>query len=60
MFSKPAGLEQIKGWETSWFIFAGYALVVAILFMLIFHDKKAGKAVSASVDEADPEGMVEV
>lgn len=60
VFSKPAGLEQIKGWETSWFIFAGYAFVVAILFMLIFHDKKAGKAVSASVDEADPEGMVEV
>ena len=59
VFSKPAGLEQIKGWETSWFIFAGYALVVAILFMLIFHDKKAGKAAPANEDDADPEGMVE-
>jgi len=27
---------QMAGWSTSWYIFAGYALVVAILFMLIF------------------------
>ncbi len=28
--------DQMTGWSTSWYIFAGYALVVAILFMLIF------------------------
>ena len=30
---------QIQGWETSWFIFAGYALVVGVLFMFIFKEK---------------------
>ena len=32
-----------EGWETTWFIFAGYALVVALTFMLLFrykHDPK--------------------
>jgi nucleoside transporter len=32
-----------EGWETTWFIFAGYALVVALAFMLLFrykHDLK--------------------
>jgi nucleoside transporter len=32
-----------EGWETTWFIFAGYALVVAVAFMLLFrykHDPK--------------------
>ena len=27
------------GWNTAWFIFAGYALVVAIAFAFIFKDK---------------------
>ena len=27
---------QMAGWSTSWYIFAGYALIVAILFMFIF------------------------
>ncbi len=40
VFSRPAGVEQIDGWHTSWLIFAGYALVVAILFFIIFQDKK--------------------
>ena len=32
---------QLEGWSTSWLIFAGYALVVAVLFMLIFKENKA-------------------
>ena len=34
----------IGGWETSWLIFAGYALVVAVLFAIFFkykHDPNA-------------------
>jgi NHS family xanthosine MFS transporter len=31
------------GWNTAWFIFAGYALVVAIAFALIFKDTKVKK-----------------
>lgn len=30
---------QLPGWQESWFIFAGYALVVAVLFFFIFKDK---------------------
>lgn len=33
------GAEVVAGWQTSWFIFAGYTLVVAILFALLFKDK---------------------
>jgi hypothetical protein len=36
----------MHGWHTAWLIFAGYALVVAILFFFIFHDKDAKKQVS--------------
>jgi hypothetical protein len=33
-------LAQIAGWNTSWLIFAGYALVVAVLFAIIFREPK--------------------
>ena len=36
-----SGAEVIAGWQTCWYIFAAYALVVAILFALFFKgDKK--------------------
>ena len=38
VYSQPEGMAQIEGWSTSWLIFAAYALVVAVLFLLIFHD----------------------
>ena len=28
------------GWQTAWYIFAAYAIVIAILFTLCFHDRK--------------------
>lgn len=31
-------------WQTCWFIFAGYALVVALLFLVMFRTKKGVKA----------------
>lgn len=31
---------NIEGWRTSWFIFAAYALVVLILFAILFKEKK--------------------
>ncbi len=34
-----SAIQQLQGWRISWFIFAGYALVVAILFWLIFKEK---------------------
>lgn len=38
VFSQTTPEAQHAGWTTSWFIFAGYALVIAILFMFIFKD----------------------
>ena len=38
------GPETIAGWQTCWFLFAAYALVVAVLFALLFKDKKQDKA----------------
>jgi NHS family xanthosine MFS transporter len=35
-----SGAEVIEGWQTSWFIFAAYALVVALLFALFFKETK--------------------
>ena len=29
-----------EGWRESWFIFAAYALIVAVLFIFIFKEKK--------------------
>lgn len=29
-------MEQAAGWQTSWYIFAGYAMVVAIAFAILF------------------------
>lgn len=38
-----SGHETIAGWQTCWFIFAAYALVVAFFFAILFkeHGKKA-------------------
>ena len=35
-----SGEQIIAGWQTSWYIFAAYALVVAVLFALFFKDSK--------------------
>lgn len=43
---------QLDAWHLSWLIFAAYALVVAILFALIFQDdKKASISEDKAVDE---------
>ena len=31
----------VGDWQSAWFIFAGYALVVAVMFAIVFKDKKA-------------------
>ncbi len=33
--------NNFAGWPTAWYIFAGYALVIAILFAVVFKEKKA-------------------
>lgn len=50
-FVNPAASAeaQLAGWRTCWYIFAAYALVVAVLFFFIFKDSKQ----KASADEVD-------
>lgn len=54
--------EQLEGWRDSWMIFAGYALVVAVLFWIVFRDKKepvSGKEIkSAEGSESAADGFV--
>ncbi len=40
MIAGVSGEQIIAGWQTSWYIFAAYALVVAVLFALFFKDSK--------------------
>src|SRR5690606_11179238 len=39
VFSNDNTTAQIEGWQTSWYIFAGYALVVTILFAILLKYK---------------------
>ncbi len=53
---------QLEGWRMSWYIFAGYALVMAALFWICFHDKEAGEKEISSreisqAESADGGGM---
>ncbi len=32
---------NFAGWQTAWYVFAGYALVIALLFAVVFKEKKA-------------------
>ena len=46
--------DTIAGWRTSWFVFAGYALVVLVLFSVIFRPKK--QPLIRPTDTLSPEG----
>ena len=39
-----ANQTNFAGWPTAWYIFAGYALVIAVLFALVFKETKSNKA----------------
>lgn len=45
---------QLDGWRTSWLIFAGYALVIAVLFIFIFRDDhKNAHTTLRDIDEGE-------
>lgn len=50
-----------NGWHTSWLIFAAYALVVAILFLILFKNPKDKETITTleaeDIDLASPEGL---
>ena len=39
VYTETTPIAQVAGWSTSWLIFAGYALVVALLFAVVFQYK---------------------
>ncbi len=39
VYAQEDVFQQLRGWNTSWYVFAGYALVVAILFGILFKYK---------------------
>lgn len=39
VFSQTDVMLKLEGWRTSWFIFAGYSLVVMLLFAILFRYK---------------------
>ena len=53
---------QLEGWRTSWYIFAAYALVVAICFMLLFRDTKGDAKDKTPLATAGPapEGFIDI
>ncbi|MDE6096864.1 MAG: MFS transporter [Muribaculaceae bacterium] len=47
---------QLSGWRVSWGIFAGYALVVGVLFWIIFKEKDNGVSLKRSeIESAESE-----
>lgn len=52
VFSQTTPEAQHSGWVTSWTIFAAYALVVAVLFLVIFRDSDRNKAVAPATEKA--------
>lgn len=54
---------QLHGWRVSWLIFAGYALVVAVMFWIAFKDTDNGsreRGAGMKIEEgADGGGMIE-
>lgn len=39
VFNLPEGSDVLAGWQTCWYIFAAYALIVAVLFAILFRYK---------------------
>ncbi|MDL2262701.1 MFS transporter [Bacteroidales bacterium OttesenSCG-928-I21] len=46
VYSKTDLTQQVEGWSYAWYIFAAYALVVAILFAIIFKYKHEPKKIT--------------
>lgn len=55
VFSHPDPLEQIEGWRISWYCFAGFALVVAVAFWIIFKDDPKEKVKAGELEPLESE-----
>lgn len=62
VYSHPDPIAQIDGWKISWYCFAGFALVVAIAFWLIFKDDSKKEPIpnrNQLSESDDPAGLIE-
>ncbi len=46
--------QNLAGWQTSWFIFSAYALIISVLFILLFKSPK-GKITNKEIKEVESE-----
>lgn len=64
VYSQTENDAIISGWHTSWLIFAAYAVVIAVLFMLIFHDRDkhpdVDRETAADIDGDGGDGFVSI
>lgn len=51
---KNDAVAQLSGWHESWLIFAAYALIVAILFIIVFKENDKMKLSEKKVEENVP------
>lgn len=62
VYSHENPVDQVEGWKISWYCFAGFALVVAVAFWLIFKDDSKQKADNEPKEElydnSDPGGLM--
>ena len=61
VFSQTTPEAQLEGWRISWYCFAGYALVIGVLFMLIFREHDSHPAIGKRAAEEmaeEPAGFV--
>lgn len=62
VYSHENPVAQVEGWKISWYCFAGFALVVAIAFWIIFKDKSKAEVEKSDegklLQDSDPGGLV--
>lgn len=61
--SASTATDKVNGWHTSWFIFAAYALIVGLLFLVLFKYKHTPEKETVpenivEEDIDDPEGLI--
>lgn len=60
VFGVEDPMAQIEGWKISWYCFAGFALVVAIAFWILFKDDSSSKKATKEeiYESGDPAGLI--
>ncbi len=57
VYSQPESVEQLQGWSSSWYIFALYALVVGVLFLLMFHDNSQKTPAKREIEKQEAQAI---